>query len=494
MEVKPVVAVVAQKLTDTLNDASVADNIVMRRQLKGIQKSLKNLQSFSKEKDVSEASRRATDHLRVLYDVEDEIEKFAFQVARQRKKFGFLMKQTFIFNNLNSCRRLKRKIKKIHTQIPSSSQHGSVRTISDVTTSEECQADDDDFSHESQELPRKSSSHVWVISEIPSTPSPRLGFLTRSFTMLLHPEKIHMSNFSSEEEELGVFGLNDDIKSLVKWLTQPRERNISGFIDTVNSPLKRLRHLNLNNIRLAMPPSSSLTLLTLWGLVLDEKISVNEGLGKLLDLRELGIKFNLRKSTQGVLLDWIAKLRNLQSLRLTSVDDMGRPSNLLLKPLVNLDKLSHLNLYGNLERLPAPNEFPPTLKVLTLSISKLNKDPMETLEQLPSLIVLRLLGDSSTGKRLVCHSGGFKKLEVLKVWKLKELEEIDVEEKAMESLKELDIRCCHNLNDITSRLLQKQRCLEELVLTDMPDDFVGRIKKKKSKYTSLTINPWKLAY
>ncbi|KAI3750704.1 hypothetical protein L2E82_21458 [Cichorium intybus] len=228
-----------------------------------------------------------------------------------------------------------------------------------------------------------------------------------------------------------------------------------------------------------MPPSSSSTLLTLWGLVLDEKISVNEGLGKLLDLRELGIKFNLRTITQGVLLDWIAKLKNLQSLRLTSVDDMGRPSKLLLKPLVNLAKLSHLNLYGNLERLPAPNEFPPTLKVLTLSISKLNKDPMETLEKLPSLIVLRLLGDSYTGKRLVCHSGGFKKLEVLKLWKLEELEEFDVEEEAMESLKELDIRCCHNLNDITCRLLQKQRCLEELVLTDIPDDFVGWIKKKK---------------
>ncbi|KAI3750705.1 hypothetical protein L2E82_21459 [Cichorium intybus] len=223
----------------------------MKHQLEGVQKSLKKLQSFSKEKDVSKASQRARDHLRVLYDVEDEIEKFTFQVARQRKKFGFLMKQTFFFNNLNSCRRLKRKIKKIHTRIPSSpqsggsttssSEHGSVRTISDVTTEEESQDDDDDddFSNESQEMAQKSSSDIWVISEIPSTPSPRQRFLTRSFTMLLHPEKIHMSNFSSQEEELGVFGLNDDIKRLVKWLTQPRERNISRFIDTVNIPVKK---------------------------------------------------------------------------------------------------------------------------------------------------------------------------------------------------------------------------------------------------------------
>ena len=118
----------------------------------------------------------------------------------------------------------------------------------------------------------------------------------------------------------------------------------------------------------------------------------------MLDLRELGIKFRLNES-QGALLDWIVKLVNLQQLRLTSVDDMGRPSKLVLKPLTALDKLSHLNLYGHLQKLPALNEFPPTVKVLTLSLSRLNNDPMETLEQLPCLIVLRLLGDSFSGKK-----------------------------------------------------------------------------------------------
>ncbi|XP_076938010.1 putative disease resistance RPP13-like protein 2 [Bidens hawaiensis] len=49
--------------------------------------------------------------------------------------------------------------------------------------------------------------------------------------------------------------------------------------------LKRLRHLNLNNVRLSMPPKSSSSLVTLWGLVLDEKISVTQGLGKLLEAR-----------------------------------------------------------------------------------------------------------------------------------------------------------------------------------------------------------------
>lgn len=938
-------AVVTQKLADTLNEESVADNKVMLHQLKPVQKFVKKLQRFSAENDVSDASQRAKDHLSVLYEVEDEIEKFTFRVARRRKRFGFLMNQTFFFNNLNYCRRLKRKIKKIQRTISSSREDSitssvnsnSLKSISNGTTIEDDYNDDEDdvFHYGTHELAQKSSSAVWPISEIPNTPSPKRS-LTRSFsTVLNHWEKKltfsysyidkdmnivgfkHLSNFCYQEEELGIFGLKDDVKNLVRRLTHqtkqkemfvpivgeigsgkttlaravyrnrkikdhfefqgwiseiedypsdrifhdllkqlatvkdkrylivvdgvgscgvlkdlkdaipdghdgskilftsrrnpemmkisphimnrlneeeswkmflkkvgkekekevdhinprlkykilnicngspqnivlmagllstkrmtrwsseidhdrcsegvltmcyndltnhsklcllylalfPKDYDIpvrrlirlwlaEGFVkignkrsgepfpeDRVqkcfeeladrsmiqitklrsdNSPrqcrlvsvfhdyllpkvtdislfdihkksenfegamgpfgvrrmvqhigttgaldreqsqpkyntldpsrlrsyisfnfqrkdmpekdvgillgriissnfrllrvldlegvckpclpdklghlyhlrylglrwtfieslpesvgylsyletldvkhtrvdslpnsiwkLKKLRHLNLNNIRLAMPPSSSLTLLTLWGLLLDEKISISDGLGKLLDLRELGIKFNLTTS-QGVLLDWIAKLVNLQSLRLTSVNDIGRPSKLVLKPLANLDKLSHLNLYGNLGRLPALNEFPPMVKVLTLSISQLNKDPMETLEQLPCLIVLRLLGDSFTGKRMVCHRGGFKKLQVLKLWLLKELEEWDVEEEAMESLKELDIRRCHKLNSIPSRLLQKQRCLEELTLTDMPDEFVARIKKRKSKDTSLTINPWKV--
>jgi hypothetical protein len=81
----------------------------MIHQLKGVQKSLEKLRSFSKEKD----------HLRVVYEIEDEIQKFTFRIARQRKRFGFLTKQTFFFNNVNSCCKLKRKIKKIRSTIRS---------------------------------------------------------------------------------------------------------------------------------------------------------------------------------------------------------------------------------------------------------------------------------------------------------------------------------------------------------------------------------------
>ncbi|XP_076913757.1 putative disease resistance RPP13-like protein 2 [Bidens hawaiensis] len=936
MEVKPVVVVVTQKLTDTLNEEPIADNKVMTLQLKGVKKSLLKLQSFSNQNqqddgNVSDISQISRGHLQLLYQVEDEIEKFTFQVAGQRKRFGFLMKQAFFFNNLNSCRRLKRKIMKIQTIISPSPQDAtpspsSHKTLSLKSLSDHDEEHDDDEDNFGNELPRKSSSAVWPIVEIQNTPSPKRA-LARSLSTIPHHQehmqqrkkltfsysykedemnivgfniqypKHQLSSFCYQEEELGVFGLNDDIKSLVRRLTHqtemfipivgeegygkttlaravyknrktkdhfefqswisvtqeytadrikssvlksmdkmkgkrylivvdgvgsysvqdlkdafPDEKNGSKviftsrsipekmefnphlmsnlndeeswkmFVDKVgkekkairitatlkrkilsickgspqnivlmagllsnnkirrwsavigdgkcpddvlricysdltsglklcllyltlfpkdydiplrrllrlwlaegfvrrehkdrfpedlaqecfeklvgrniiqitklrsdNSPrrcrlvsvfhgfllpkaedislfyiqqrsenfanatgsfgvrrmvhhmsttgaaqvqymvepsllrsyvsfnfqpkdmsekqvgiilgriirsdfallrvldlegvgktslpdklghlrhlrylglrwtfleslpesvgdlsyletldvkhtsvdtlpdsiwkLKRLRHLNLNNIRLSMPPKSSSSLVTLWGLVLDEKISVTQGLDKLDELRELGIKFSLDKS-QSVLLDWIVKLVKLQSLRLTSVDGMGQPSDLVLKPLTRLSKLSHLNLYGRLQKLPALNEFPPTVKVLTLSLSKLEKDPMETLGQLPCLIVLRLLGESFTGTRMVCHRGGFKKLGVLKLWILENLEEWDVEEEAMEMLKEVEIRNCHKLSNIPCRILQKQKCLEELILTGMSDEFVAGIKKRKSKYTSLTI-------
>lgn len=254
--------------------------------------------------------------------------------------------------------------------------------------------------------------------------------------------------------------------------------------------LKKLYHLNLNEMRLNMHPKySSLRLWTLWGLSLDEKVPIKDGLDRLNDLRELGITFQL-SSNQYDLMEWISKLTELRSLRLRSKDSLGRPSKLMFKSMSELGQLSHLNLLGNLEKLPDLNEFPPTLKVLTLSISLLKQDPMQTLGQLPCLTVLRLLGQSYIGKEMVSHKGGFSKLRVLKMWMLKELESWFVEEGSMQSLKHLDIRCCDKLRNIPIRLLQQQQ-LEHLVLTGMPQIFTTEVERMKSDHTSITINDWK---
>ncbi|KAG5573604.1 hypothetical protein H5410_063370 [Solanum commersonii] len=240
---------------------------------------------------------------------------------------------------------------------------------------------------------------------------------------------------------------------------------------------KVLRHLNLSHIRLDMPKHSDTdslpTLLTLWGLSVDDDSPVENGLDRLCYLREAGITFCLKNCEH--LLNWISNLTSLQSLRLRSIDDVGHPSHFGTNPLSlsSLSNLSHLNLLGKLPNLP---DLPEGLKVVTLSLSKLTEDPMPILGKLQHLNVLRLLSDSYMGKEMVCPQGGFKELRVLKLWKLKDLEKWNVEEAAMEKLIEINIRCCNKLMSIPERLRNK-RSLRELIITNMPEEFKQNVNK-----------------
>ena len=188
--------------------------------------------------------------------------------------------------------------------------------------------------------------------------------------------------------------------------------------------MKHLRHLCLNEIRLDMysqKHGTSLThLQTLCGLFVDNKTLVKNGLYRLINLRKLGLTCHLDSFQE--LDEWIARLVSLQSLKIRSKNQNGQPWKLNLKPLSSLQNLTHLYLLGSLPELHDRDEFPPKLTVLTLSISKLEKDPMPILAQLPSLSVLRLLADSYTGKELNCPPGGFSMLRILKLWMLKNLE------------------------------------------------------------------------
>ncbi|CAI9762998.1 unnamed protein product [Fraxinus pennsylvanica] len=273
--------------------------------------------------------------------------------------------------------------------------------------------------------------------------------------------------------------------------------------------LKHLRHLNLNEISLDkdMPlhQSDSLPpLLTLWGLSVDPESPVKNCLSKLDQLRELGISFrwnnlddHLNQATNGSrnfskpieeLLKWISQLTTLQSLRLRSKDDSGRPSELSLKPLSALVKLTNLNLLGKLQKLPELDQFPPNIKVLTLSVSQLLYDPMPILGKLPGLTVLRLLANSYKGDKIVCPQETFTELRVLSLWMLKDLKEWELEEGAMEKLKELNIRYCSNLHSIPSRLLQQREL--NLILTNMPPKFKENVEKNSSK-VSITVKDYK---
>ncbi|XP_059462102.1 probable disease resistance protein RF45 [Corylus avellana] len=269
-----------------------------------------------------------------------------------------------------------------------------------------------------------------------------------------------------------------------------------------------LRHLCLNEIRLDMPPLKkqgiSLTgLYTLWGLFMDNKSPVVGGLDGLINLQKLGLTFHLdsikdgnkkKKNSQDgeekkiedsikdpfeVLNEWIASLKQLRYLRLRSINEFGQPSELKLRPLSRLKYLHSLYLLGNLPELH-DECFPCGIKVLTLSVSKLKKDPMPILAKLPNLSVLRLLADSYVGKDMVCPNGGFQSLTNLKLWMLKKLDTWRVEEGAMPNLKELEIRCCHELKELPDKLLNPSS-IKKIILTNMQEEFVANVGAKIPK-------------
>ena len=166
--------------------------------------------------------------------------------------------------------------------------------------------------------------------------------------------------------------------------------------------LRKLQHLYLNQSHRSkfvyqQSGSSLNNLQTLWGLFRDDDSAVKNGLNKLLDLRKLALAFELNFPKQKALAKWVAKLKNLEYLRLRSVDQMGEPQDLYLEPLIGLENLRMLYMFGSLEKLSIMPEFPQSLSDLTLSSSRLQSDPMPNLEKLPNLRLLCFYSDSYMG-------------------------------------------------------------------------------------------------
>lgn len=241
---------------------------------------------------------------------------------------------------------------------------------------------------------------------------------------------------------------------------------------------KNLRHLYLNEIHFDMsnkkPHSGSLTnLQTLSGLLICDASFVDNCLNKLTGLRKLKLTYN-SKST-GAVANWISQLSDLRSLKLRAMNEFGQPLCLELQTMEAHNKLSEMYLLGQLPRFIDEHQFPPNLKILTLSASQLVEDPMPILGQLCYLKILRLLGYSYLGKQITCLPEGFPKLRVLKLWMLDSLEEWIVEKGAMPHLREIEIRRCGRLK--LPKELQLITTLKEVILTNMPDEFVANVKR-----------------
>ena len=241
---------------------------------------------------------------------------------------------------------------------------------------------------------------------------------------------------------------------------------------------KNLQHLylNENNFDTSFKNiynRSGIILQTLSGLFIGNKSVVRSYLHTILHLRKLKLTFYSKSA--GGLADWISKLKTLRSLKLRSIDEFDRPSTLELGSLQTHHELLELYLLGHLPRTIDECPFPPNLKVLTLSASKLKQDPMPMLGKLCHLNCLKLFRNSYVGERMTCHAGEFLELRILKLWMLEDLEEWDVNEGALPHLRELEIRGCNKLKQPEGLLLLNT--LKDVVLINMPGEFVANVER-----------------
>ncbi|KAL6323346.1 hypothetical protein AAG906_029353 [Vitis piasezkii] len=179
---------------------------------------------------------------------------------------------------------------------------------------------------------------------------------------------------------------------------------------------------------------------------------------------------------KALILHPLKKLTALQSLCLYTLgEEMLTMPHLM--PFSDHTYLYHLSLNGRLERFPDEIEFyPPNLISLELRYRNAEQNPMVTLEKLPNLRFLRLSLCSSMLKKMVCTSGGFQQLETLRLWGLKELEELIAEEGAMPDLKDLVIDACPKMKRLSHGLLQRKN-LQHLKLYDLSPELMDELSR-----------------
>ncbi|KAK3220525.1 hypothetical protein Dsin_014495 [Dipteronia sinensis] len=245
---------------------------------------------------------------------------------------------------------------------------------------------------------------------------------------------------------------------------------------------ERLRHVYLNSHfnfeYLGMRSNSNMQ--TLWGVYyIIQRNFIRKWVQSFTRLRKLKL-IGWPTLASNEIAEWISKLTSLETLKLVSISDDSKLSSsiTLCTTLKEHHKLQNLYLVGILPKSVFDVGFlPPNLSKLTLSLSQLCYDPMLLLggHQLQHLKILRLFGCiDKLQVQMTCPSNGFPKLQLLQLWNLP-IKKLIVEAGAMPCLRELEIRSCQHLGEVTG--LQNVNTLKELVLTNMPNDFGAKVEK-----------------
>ncbi|KAF8389357.1 hypothetical protein HHK36_026051 [Tetracentron sinense] len=249
---------------------------------------------------------------------------------------------------------------------------------------------------------------------------------------------------------------------------KPPYQNSQQRIPSSISKMNQLRHLYVDQMCGGSKINGLRNLQTL--LKIDAGNWIENGLAELTNLRKLGIQNIALDSHKEALFESIVKLDRIEYLHLQAKDKNTLPT-LMLSNHVHLYKLQ---LFGILEKVPDLHELPTNLTYLCLKGSRLMQDPIATLEKLPHLRYLALFDNTYMGKRMVCTSSGFPRLEELLVELLPILKQWKIEKEAMLRLRYLYVCNCKNLKTLPEGLGNMPE-LVELKLRHMSHEFNARI-------------------
>ncbi|KAL5560156.1 hypothetical protein UlMin_036367 [Ulmus minor] len=199
-------------------------------------------------------------------------------------------------------------------------------------------------------------------------------------------------------------------------------------------------------------------------------VDLIESLGMLKQLRSLEIQ-ELGTEHGAALCSSIQKLSCLRKLRMeTRQEDEVLDLDNISSPA--LQYLRALHMHGCLKVLPNWVSKLSSLVVLQLRWSKLEVDPLESLQALPNLAVLRFQ-KAYGGEALCFKAGGFQMLKELAFFSLGKLRQVTIGKGALPRLEELHFEDCKLLEQVPSGL-EFLTNLKKIWFIDMDDELVNK--------------------
>ncbi|PHT32712.1 hypothetical protein CQW23_29049 [Capsicum baccatum] len=247
MELEAVASVVMAKLKDMMSD-DMMDKRVIEKALEEIKRVIAD--THEDQRNSEEFKNWAEECLLSLYNVEDTVESFALGMARQNKKWGFLMNHSLVLRNFTACQKLRRKMKRIPSGIkqvinkkPKGCSNGTHTYMGEDGDIQDYNNEDSaeskvrlhsamvqssfsmipEIDEEEQEVDDPPRLDLAEQTKLMDTNEPRRSISEKSLRLDRETQAKLMYTNSYDEEELEMFKIRDEVHDLVDRLTKTAE-------------------------------------------------------------------------------------------------------------------------------------------------------------------------------------------------------------------------------------------------------------------------------